>query len=112
MENYHRKDQWTKIRDMNNEKRKVNHAYERTTLVAQKTSECYSKIEEFVQKEMKKDKTLEEAIKIVSESKGLEKLYPQLKDDVVKKKVFNLIRTAQYNREKKLKNREDGEIEL
>ena len=112
MENYHRKDQWTKIRDMNNEKRKVDHVYERTKVLAEKTSECYGKIESFVRKEIEKGKTLEEAIKIVSNSKSLERLYPQLKDDAVKKKIFNLIRKAQYSREKKIKNREDGEIEL
>lgn len=112
MENYHKKDQWTRIKDMNNEKRKVNQAYEKTKILAEKTSACYNQIEEFVQKEMRKGKTLEEAIKIVGDSKTLEKLYPQLKEDVVKKKVFYLIRTAKYNKEKKAKNKEDGEIEL
>lgn len=112
MENYHKKDFKSKIRDMNNAKSKVTSAYEKTTLLAQKTSECYGKIEEFVQKEMKKGKTLEEAIKIVFDSKSLERLYPQLKEDVVKKKIISLIRKAQYSREKKAKNVEDGEIEL
>ena len=114
MENYHKKDQWTKIRDLNNDKRRVDCAYERTTLLAEKTSACYNQIENFVKKEMKKGKTLEEAIKIVSESEVLEKIYPQFKEEAVKKKIFNLIRYAEYSKGKKIKNKEkeDGEIEL
>ena len=112
MENYNKKDFKSKIRDMNNSKGKVASAYEKTTLLSQKTSECYGRIEEFVQKEMKKGKTLEEAITIVFDSKSLERLYPQLKEDMVKKKIINIIRTTQYSREKKAKKVEDGEIEL
>ena len=32
-----------------NEKRKVNQAYEKTKILAEKTSACYNQIEEFVQ---------------------------------------------------------------
>ena len=74
----------------------------------EKVKKCYNPVKNFVDKEIEKGTSPYLAIERVLSSKGLEKMYPELKNDGVKRTIRNIL-LNKYFRDT---NKEIGEKEI
>ena len=92
MEDYHKK----RVQRMSDSRmEKSDHSAKKKVTIDRATA-CYEKIEYFVKMEMEKGKTLEEAIKVVENSKSINRTYSQMEDEYVRRLVFRTIRANLY----------------
>lgn len=75
--------------------------YSRKDILDERVRRAYPTVERLINNEIKKGKHFNTAIEDVMASIGLRKLYPDLEDEDVRRKISNAIRTKYINKEKR-----------
>ena len=102
------KDFRAKVAEKCDYKMDITYSYARKKEIEQKVRTCINTIDKLVSKEIEKGSNVNQAIAKLRDSNSLEMLFPQLKDEKVKRTVFNLIRAKMNNRLKENKDFDDA----